>query len=132
MKKDSLQSLRIFLYGITGETEAVNAFTDVDQLLDYAEEKGLPFAVNDYNLAEAANVIYLKDIPACFKEDGSVDQQNLENLFVHLKSCLRCPVIRLKRIIRSMDLETTERFPLWIMQWSGYIMISFPLCCRLI
>lgn len=73
------------LYGITGETEAVNAFTDVDQLLDYAEEKGLPFAVNDYNLAEAANVIYLKDIPACFKEDGSVDQQNLENLFVHLE-----------------------------------------------
>jgi len=73
------------LYGITGEVEAVNAFAEVDQFLAFAEEKGLPFVVHDYNLAEAANVIYLKDIPGCFKEDGSVDRQNLERLFVHLE-----------------------------------------------
>lgn len=78
-----------YIYGIVGKPEYIKAFDDTDKFLKLIESTNLDFAVHDYNLIEAANIMYVRDIPKCFSEDGSLDSEKLKEFYTNLNRLYR-------------------------------------------
>lgn len=72
------------LYGIVGEKDLINTFSETNKFLEHLENMNLDFAISDETLSDVAHIVYLKDIPNCFLENGTLDSDKLTEFYTNL------------------------------------------------
>lgn len=72
------------IYGIVGEQQVVESFESTEEFINVLENENKNFVISDSVFAEAANILYIKNISQCFDEEV-LDTDNLTMFYINIK-----------------------------------------------